>query len=807
MPMSITRAARIRYLLSGAMLLPAWIGSVHPVHAADGGSGGVETVVVTAEKRAENIQKVGLSISAFNGDQLEEDNVASAADLSGYVPSLNINSANNNRNSQILIRNVGTSGTNPGTEQDVGVFIDGVYVPVAGPIYGELTDVSTVEILRGPQGTLYGRNTPVGAINITTRAPSQTPEGMIDLEYGNYDLIRVKGYYGGGITDTLAGRIAFWTDSNGGYLKNLYTNTMVDSQQQYGVRGRVRWTPNDATTVDVIAYYAHISADNNSGVQVEPLGPGGVVYGYNPVPTSFDTSPFVIAQKATNPSHPYVVPGKWEVNSATLARDDTTTWGVSTQISRNIPWIDATAIDILAYNSYLDDAPNQGPGGLPLAITTNYQKDLSKSVTNEFRLVSNGTHFLDYVAGVYLFHNDLEYAATKETLSGANRVFPPAQGGGMLNPGDTSIITYGQYTNAVAVYGQVTAHLTDHLRVVGGLRYSYDHKGSTVAQVSFNSASGILSPAFVKQTGPDTSMSGRLSDHSLTYTGGLQYDVTDDIMAYATMSSGFKDGGFNSRSATALPYQFDPETSLNYEIGAKTAWFDHKLVLNVDVFRMLVHGYQQSTQLPSGIGFVINNAGNFRNQGVEIGLDAHPIEQLLLTGSLSYIDSVITSGEERVQCDLTYPYAGSAPPPSAGGFTDATHKYCNYDGKTLPNAPKWQWSLGARWEQRWRDSGYNWYVAGNVAGVSSQYMYPMLVPRSLQKGYALINASVGVETEDGVWRLQVWAKNLTDERYFLTEVPQTQAAYISGGGTRPANGYLGWLGNPRTVGIEATYHF
>ena len=296
-------------------------------------SGGIETVVVTAEKREQNIQSVGMSISAFSGDMLEQNNISSVAELASYVPGLQITQSNNNRNSQIIIRNVGTSGTNPGTEPDVGVFLDGVFIPVAGPIYSEVTDIATVEVLRGPQGTLYGRNTPVGAVNVTTRAPTQETEGMIDLQAGNYGQLRATGYFGGGITDDLAGRMSFWTDRNSGYLLNLYNNERVMKRDQYGGRGRLRWTPDDDTTVDFIGYYGRIDAENNSGMQIDPLGPGGIVFGYNPTPTSFDTSPFIISQKAANPNHPYVVTGKWEVNSASGAPETTTTWGASVSAS------------------------------------------------------------------------------------------------------------------------------------------------------------------------------------------------------------------------------------------------------------------------------------------------------------------------------------------------------------------------------------------------------------------------------------------------------------------------------------------
>src|SRR6185437_12014456 len=175
------------------------------------------------------------------------------------------------------------------------------------------------------------------------------------------------------------------------YLLNIYNDERVMKRDQFGGRGRLRWTPDADTTVDFIGYYGQIDAENNSGMQLDPLGPGGIVFGYNPTPTSFDTSPFIISQKAANPNHPYVVTGKWEVNSASGAPETTATWGASVSVNRNIPMLDATLVG---------------------------------STSNELRLVSNGKHFIDYVAGLYLFHDDLAYHINLTIGEGATRNWP-----------------------------------------------------------------------------------------------------------------------------------------------------------------------------------------------------------------------------------------------------------------------------------------------------------------------------------------------------------------------------------------------
>ena len=805
------RTEKLRLLVGTALALNLGAGA-HIAWADDAAvkasAGGVEELIVTAQKRPENVQDVPMSVSAFSGDQLQKANLATVADATRFAPSVAVTASTNNRNASIIMRNVGTSGTNPGTDQDVGVFIDGVYVQVAGPVFSELADISTVEILRGPQGTLYGRNTPVGAINVTTRAPTSKFEAENTFQVGDYGQVKVTGLIGGGIAENLSGRLSYWVDKNDGTLKNIYDNNWVNNQNQSGARGRLRWTPDTDTTVDVIAYYSHAQSNMNTATQVNPLGAGGIVFGYNPVPTSIATSPFVIAQTAANPGHPYVVPGKWEVNSEDGAADITNMYGLSVQGERAFPAINASVTDILAYSSYYDHAPNQGPGGLPLDITTNEQIDNIRSISNELRIASDKKQRIEYIAGLYYYHSDLTYNANTTVGTQANRVFPAATGGGGKIPaGNTQTLVYYQPTEAIAAFGQATFNVTDQFRVTAGGRWSEDKKTGSISAILSNVTGAALSPVFIANQGGSGAISASRNDTGKTWSLGAQYDVASGVMAYVTSGSGYKDGGFNSRSAVVTPFAFDPETSLTYEAGVKSTLFDHRLVLNADVFEMLVHDYQQSTLLPGGTGFVIGNAGNFRNDGVEVDAQAAPIEQLTLSASGSYIDSKITAGASQLTCDTNYPFAGSAPPATSGPYTDATKKYCNFNGLTLPYAPKWRSSLTARWEQPLANTGLRWFASAGMSYQSSQYMDASLDPRSLQKGYALYNASLGLTPEGAKWRVSFWIKNLTDHQYFVAEASQTQAANISGGGTAAANGFIGWLGTPRMFGLEANYHW
>jgi iron complex outermembrane receptor protein len=794
-------------LLTTAALLALAAPAVAQAAEADKGVG-VEEVVVTAQKRPENIQSVPMSVSAFSGDQLAKANISTVAEISRFVPSLSIQQSTNNRNSSIILRNVGTSGTNPGTDQDVGVFIDGVYVQVAGPVYSELSDISTLEVLRGPQGTLYGRNTPVGAINITTRAPTNQFEAENTVQYGDSNRFKLTGLIGGGLTPTLAGRVSYWYTGDNGEFRNIYDGSKTGRDRKAGVRGRLRWSPADATTVDLIGYYSHAKAVGTNGKAVDPLGPGGLVFGYNPTPTSIATSPFVIAQTASNPSHPYVVPGKFEVNAEDPSVNVTNMYGFSGQATHGLPQINATLTDILAFNSYYDHTPNQSPGSLPLSIAVNEQRDRINATSNEFRISSNDKQKVDYIFGTYYYHSKVHYDAITTVESQANRVFPATTGGGGRIPaGNRQTLTYHQTTNAIALFGQATLNMTDQFRLTAGGRWSQDKKSSSISAVLSNITGAAVSPVFIANQGGGGALTGKRNDSDFTWSAGAQYDLADGVMAYALAGSGYKDGGFNSRSAVVTPYTFEPETSQTYELGVKSTLFDRKLLLNVDVFRMKVEDYQQSTLTPAGVGFVIGNAGTFRNQGIEADAQARPIEPLSLKASMSYIKSKILSGADRQTCDTTYPFQGSTPPPSSGPFSDATHTFCNFNGLSLPYAPKFRGSLAGRWEQPLTSSGLRWFVSGSVNYQGSQYLDASLDPRSHQDGYALYDGSIGITTEDADWRVSLWGKNLSNHEYFISEAAQTQGANVSGGGTRPVNGFIGWMGLPRTYGIEVNHRW
>lgn len=802
-------AMRGRLLLSAATLLPV-LAFAATAYADDQG---IETVTVTAEKRSQNIETVAASITAFSGDELEAEGITNFSDLSRLLPNVTLSTANNLRNTSINIRGQGTSPSNPALDPDTSLFLDGVYMPAAAAILNDLSDIQTIEVLRGPQGTLYGRNSPVGDVNITTRAPTQDVEAMVSGTIGNFDETKVMGYFGGGITDDLAGRLSLYTDSHSGYIKNLFDGEMTNDDDNYGGRLRLRWTPGGQTTVDLIAYYNHQKADGISAVQDYPYAEGGLIGMIGSSTPSYSNAAYNL-QNAWNTAFPFAplkVAGKFQTddgNPGELSLNSM--YGISLQASTPLPF-GATLSDIVAFNFVNDDIKNLAVNGLPgYVFKVDAQLTRTQSESNELRIVSPGGQFIDYVAGLYTFHEDLIY----DNLATAGGPFLTTS----IAQGTSALSYFDQHVNGIAPYAQVTVNPVEHLRVIGGIRYSYDEKGA--GYDGYNTlASGVnctVTCAFVNAAvNPTEAYNKTYGNHALTWLGTLQYDVTDSIMAYYTMANGFKDNGFQVRPynpTTPNPEVVaGPEHTLNYEFGTKAVMFDNKLLVNLDIYRMLIDGRQNNLVDPAGVGttFVLVNAGTIHQDGVEMDLKANPFEPLTINGDLSYTNAQFASFP-NAPCISGYPYAGHAIP---GGLPQPNpafaNKLCIQTGFTPSVSPKWLGDLNLRWEQPWQNSHYMWYVSGNWSYTSGQWLDATLDPRSYQPAYSLFDASLGIEPDGGSWKVDIFGKNLANQGYF-TAATSTGAAGLFNktalGGFTP-NGMMAWWGTPRTFGIEASYKF
>jgi iron complex outermembrane receptor protein len=732
----------------------------------------VETLIVTATKRAEDIQDVPMSVSAISGSTLERAGIANFTEAARRIPSVQIVQSNNNRNSTVFIRGIGSSGTNPGIEASVGIFIDGVYMPAAGPIQSNLEDIAAIEVLRGPQGTLYGRNTAVGAINITTREPSSTFEALVKAGAGNFSEQHVSGYVGGPIADKLAGRLSFWENSHDGYERNLYDGSRTNDGAEWGFRGRLKWTPTDDLTVNGIGYYTNLFAHCCTAEPINPTGPGGVA------------TPAFLAMAAAA-GHPIVklTDHDFTVDDETVGKDLTQIYGASVQADYNLGQ-GFTLTSITATDTFFDQIKALSADGLPLDVGGGPQPLLTRGYSEELRITSPAKGRLEYIGGLYLFRQTLKYRNGFTAHRDANRVFP---GGLRITPGDTSVYAFDQTTDSGAIYG-----LTDAWRFTGGLRYSVDRKTAVTSTTDNPGASRIFQVAFPPH--PPQDLSRR--ENKLTWTAGTQYDLQPGVMVYALAATGYKTGGFNARqTAPGTPLEFNAENSITYEAGVKSTLFDHRLVLNADVYRMLLKGFQESVLNPeTGVGFIVGNAGDRRVDGIEADLRWAATDHLSVSASAAVNDAKFTNYTAG-QC-----YTGKTPNGSKPGT-------CNYNGFRPAYSPAVQLSGAADWNAPLSGS-LNGFADASVTYQSKEYLDVTLDPRSLQKAYTLVNLRAGVEAASGRWVLAVYGKNLGNEAYYTVTAPQPLSGLISGGtGFSAAQGFVGWYGPPRTYGIELTLKY
>jgi len=744
---------------------------------AQGAPAELETVIVTANKRAEDVQDVAMSVSAVSGDYLEKTGVSNASEFVRMVPSVTITQSNNNRNSTVFVRGIGTSGTNPGIEPSVGIFIDGVYIVAAGPIQSNLQDISSLEILRGPQGTLYGRNTPVGAININTRAPSQTPEGMIALRVGDYADKQISGYVGGGLTENLAGRLSFWGSSRDGYETNLFTNDDVNGADQYGLRGRLQWRPRDNVTADFIAYYTRMRSECCTPETLDPSGPIGIA-----------TPGFLAATAALGRPFRNFDDSDHVVDDDNTGLDITTAYGLSGTVNWDLA-NGYTLTSISAWNGYKDTVHSLAADGLPQSTASGKQYLRREGYSEELRIASPVEQKINYLAGLYLFSESVTHTTQTSLGVHANRTLP---NGRTFLPTDQSNFYFTQKTRSAALFGQATLNATDALRFTGGLRYSWDKKEAFFdSDVNPTASLAARSVFAVNHLGAIDR-----SEKKLTWSLGAQYDLAPSVMAYAIAATGYKTGGFNGRSAAVgVPVAFDAESALTYELGIKSTWLDRRLLVNADIYQMTLEDFQDSILNPiTSSGFIVANAGSRRVRGFEAEAQFRPITPLSLRGAVGYMDAEFTDYSDG-QC-----YSGKTP----NGTKPGT---CNYNGLTPSQSPKWTWSLAGQWEAPIAETGLTWYLNADVTYTSERQLEPTLGPGSFEPETTLVGARLGLTDQDRGWRVSLYGKNLTDESYFVQKTPQPLAAFISGGGTAQARGYVGWYGAPRTWGVEASLKF
>ena len=737
----------------------------------------IEEIVVTATKRAESIQDVPISISAYSGDFLEQSGIQTLQDLSLYAPNFTFATSSQPTNARIVIRGIGSVG-NSAIETSVGVFVDGVYYPRPGSVIGNLVDIETAEVLRGPQGTLFGRNTAAGALNITTRDPTDQLEGYVQAGAGDYSSYSLEGVLNAPFSERVAGRIAAKYLERDGYGLNTLDGQEIGERDDLTVRGKlgIEFTPD---------VYGKLTLDYNE------VNTGGQVIELLPETASpvFDgTLNALFGDNVTTADgHDQVINQDHQdsVNDEQWGASFDLEWGMGAFTGRSI-------------TAYRDWEANNRESAIRLTgdVLPRNHDYTTTTFSQEFQLLSPTDQSLTYVLGLFYYEEDYDiqedFDAGADTcipvvfaLTGGN--LPVAQACLAMSQFPATASSYTQSLTSSAAFAQATYSFTDRFSVTVGGRFTSDSKDAAFLQTTPNAIIGSLFRA--PEAVPDLAS----DDDAFTWLVSGKFDATDNVMLFATVSTGFKGGGFNAGgSGVALGREariFQEENSTNYELGIKSKFWDDRATANVTVYRTELDDFQDRSF--DGLSFLTRNAGKRTQSGVEADFVLNPVDSLMIYGGISYLDSVFDTFTEAS------PLPGSTVP------QDLT-------GQTPHYSPEWQGSLVAEWRSALGSTGLEWFIRPEYLYIGEQNIgaNTNLNPQSIQDSYGLVNLHLGLSGGDGRWQITAYGKNLTDEGY--CQVIYDQPLGEQFGGVNPVANTVPQrcsVGNPKTVGALLRWNF
>jgi iron complex outermembrane receptor protein len=702
-------------------------------------SGTTEDIVVTARRTEETLQRVPASVSAFNERALERLQAQDTTGLQGAVPNLNIAQGRGSSNAtNIYIRGVGQPDALQTFDPAVGVYVDGVYFSRIRGTQLDLLDLQRVEVLRGPQGTLYGKNTIGGAISLITRRPSQEFRGGLTVSLGNYDYNEIKLSASGPVSDTVAAGFAVLHSQRDGFVEDAVLDRDYNDKNTRAVRGQIAFTPSDRLRIDLSADYSQDDSSLSLGQPLNSLTNLLTPTVALPLPTNPQTYDFTA--RAT-PGLP---------NSTRLRH-----WGGSVNIALDVSDT-VTLRSISAYrqldtDDYIDiDATQLEIGDVFVGVNQN-------QISQEFQVNLN-TGPLTAVAGLYYLREHIEshqeaYADDLVNLAAFRGVLPNALLGPSNNPTFLRTIDDELETTSYAAYLNVSYEILPALRLSGGLRYTSENKDYFRTTSTFSS-SPLLTSAAPFQFDADNTW------EDLSPMATIDYQVTDDVMIYARYARGFKSGGFNGRAnSVAERTQYEPEEVSSYEAGIRST-IAGQLRLNLTGFyndyvnfqaRVSGTGVDAVTNLPSPTLSVIN-AGALSIKGVELEAAWTPVQGLLIDAQVGYLDAQY---EE---------------------FADARFPGGSRAFQTPAFAPEWTVRVGAQYEANLGNSGF--LTFGGSARHRSETALaidnttistnPALVTRIeglFADPYWVADARVVWESPNRKYTLGLYGQNLFDEVY------------------------------------------
>ncbi len=749
---------------------PAWAAADAASSEASPGE-----VIVTAQKRSENLQKVPVSVTVASQAELTQNNIGNAESLDEVIPSLTFKKGTANVNSTLSLRGIGTQSFSSGAEPSVSTVVDGVVFGRAGMAFQEFTDLDHIEVLAGPQGTLFGKNSSAGAVNIVTRAPSSTLTGDASVAYYGGGEIRSDAYLSGPITDHIRASLALVYGDYKGNIYNVYDSRWTNGYRHFGLRGAVVWDVTSDLTVTVRGDY--VKADDNCCADVlgNYIG-GSSAFNNLLVPSIAPVKAYFGSRQVYDDLTPQT-------------RDDN--GGVSAQVDYHFDGYTLTSIT--AWRNWRNKQIRDGDFHAGCCTYANsivisdadYGELNYNQFSEELRIASPTDRKLQYVAGAFLWYttendwfNRLVDQCFASTLPKDSTGYAPCSTApGVSTIGDDSgPANWNTKFSDEAVFGQATYAATNKLTFIAGLRFSHDRVQYDLDRTRITSPGVPNAPSGIQ---PTFAYAEHAEDVGISAKGGAQYQITDDNMLYATYSRGYKGPSLNDFYSEAIGNvgKISPETSNAYEVGTKSQFFDRRLTFNADLFWEDFYNFQANTFVLQGTATLVTlgDAGQVRSRGFEMQTTWRATPDLTFDGGYTADEAYF------VNYNCTAAQSAESTTPTLGN-SQSLAKCLLHNGRRLPFAPKNKFNVTAN---------YKVPLPGDMPfnlRVNSTYTYTSLINFDIdqsalaqQPGYGLWDASAVVSTKDDRYKLAFIAKNLTNQYY---------TTFITPGGTGPAAGTL-----------------
>lgn len=800
-------------LLTSTMLVGGFaLGAMAPAFAASDKP--IGEITVTAQKRKQNLKDVPLAVSVIDESVLENANITNMQDITTLAPSLNLTSNSSGQATSFNIRGIGSQAFSDTVEPSVAVVLDGVVLSKTTQAFKELFDVDRVEVLRGPQGTLFGKNSSAGVVSVVTKDPTQDFEGYGDVRAtteGEY-----KGHFvvNGGITDTLAGRLGMYASTTDTYVDNAFANgPEYGGGDAYGARGKLLWEVNQQFNLKLGSDISYVDSDccqfvdrtqNSTGSRQTVMNSYNVAHSTTYVMPSGlenDTALTNSAAKRKNTEYGFSLEGNLNVFGDHTLTSITAFRGGREQASNSVidadglPITDAdvgTGVGQILPTSFLNLNTNvQGAGEIFVTNQGGNGSD-TKQFSQELRLASPSGGFKEYTVGLFAFHSRINNGGVNRT------VWTMGRNNANTRQGLLKIVQHGQPTEILntnaAIFGQFDVHpFTPKFTFTIGGRGIYElldlhNTSATNTYTCTNTLSTFCATFLPILPAGGVFREGHIQDVNFTDKVAAKYDFFDNVSGYISYSRGYKGPAADNNGN-----QVDPETANSYEVGVKNEFFGKKLILNVAAFKSRFKDFQAQAYDVNTASFRLLNAGNVVSRGVEIDTIARPWAGLVANIGGNYVDSYFDDFK-GAPC-----YDGQTTGQGCIGTVQ------DRSGADTPNSPNWRLTASARQylpigetvqayvggAYRWQSKVESYCIDGN--------------PGCSQGAYGIFDVNTGVSLFDGDAEIELFVKNVFDKFYAATII-DTPTSFTTSGGTSGMSQIITGDAS-RTVGANLTVRF